>query len=95
MGEARRDGAVTVGITDHAQDLLGDNGFAELPEVGSELAAGGRSWCCRVGQSSVRYFMPRFPGVVVEINENLQDTPELVNSDPYHDGWFFPYQTFR
>lgn len=82
------DGTVTVGITDHAQDLLGDVVFVELPEVGSELAAGGEAGVVESVKAASDIYAP-VSGVVVEINENLQDTPELVNSDPYHDGWFF------
>ncbi|MBK8970627.1 MAG: glycine cleavage system protein GcvH [Hahellaceae bacterium] len=82
------DGTVTVGITDHAQDLLGDVVFVELPELGSEMSAGGEAGVVESVKAASDIYAP-VSGVVVEINESLQDTPELVNSDPYHDGWFF------
>lgn len=82
------DGTVTVGITDHAQDLLGDVVFVELPEVGAELGAGDEAGVVESVKAASDVYTP-VSGVVVEVNEALQEAPEVVNSDPYHDGWFF------
>lgn len=79
---------VTIGITDHAQELLGDVVFVELPEVGEELAAGEEAGVVESVKAASDIFSP-VGGQVVEINEALEDSPELVNSEPYDDGWFF------
>jgi len=79
---------VTVGITDHAQDLLGDVVFVELPEVGAELDAGDEAAVVESVKAASDVYAP-VSGEVVEVNEALEDSPELVNSDPYDDGWFF------
>jgi glycine cleavage system H protein len=78
----------TVGITDHAQDLLGDVVFVELPEVDSVIAAGEEAGVVESVKAASDIFSP-ISGTVIEINESLEDSPELVNSDPYDDGWFF------
>lgn len=79
---------VTVGISDHAQALLGDLVFVELPEVGTEFSAGDE--CCVVEsvKAASDVYAP-VSGKVVEINEELNDTPELINQMPYTDGWIF------
>ncbi|OZG71418.1 glycine cleavage system protein H [Hahella sp. CCB-MM4] len=82
------DGTVTIGVTDHAQDLLGDVVFVELPEVGSNLAAAEEAGVVESVKAASDIYAP-IAGEVVEINDALQETPELVNSDPYNDGWFF------
>jgi len=79
---------VTIGITDHAQDLLGDVVFVELPEVGAEIAAGDEAGVVESVKAASDFFSP-VGGEVIAINEELEDAPELVNSDPYNDGWFF------
>jgi len=79
---------VTIGVTDHAQDLLGDVVFVELPEVGSTIAAGEEAGVVESVKAASDIFSP-VGGVVTEINDALEDAPELVNSDPYDDGWFF------
>lgn len=79
---------VTVGITDHAQDLLGDVVFVELPEVGAEIGAGEEAGVVESVKAASDIFSP-LSGEVVAINEDLEDSPEFVNSDPYDDGWFF------
>ncbi len=79
---------VTVGITHHAQDLLGDVVFVELPEVGAEIAAGEEAGVVESVKAASDIFAP-VGGVVIEINEELEESPELVNSEPYDDGWFF------
>ncbi|MFV1871714.1 MAG: glycine cleavage system protein GcvH [Oleiphilus sp.] len=78
----------TVGITDHAQDLLGDVVFVELPELDSVIAAGEEAGVVESVKAASDIFSP-VSGTVIEINESLEDAPELVNSDPYDDGWFF------
>ncbi|MDX1452969.1 MAG: glycine cleavage system protein GcvH [Oleiphilaceae bacterium] len=79
---------VTVGITDHAQDLLGDVVFVELPEVDSEIAAGEEAGVVESVKAASDIFSP-VSGVIIAVNENLEDAPELVNNEPYEDGWFF------
>lgn len=82
------DGTVTVGITEHAQDMLGDVVFVELPEMDAEIAAGDEAGVVESVKAASDIYSP-VSGVVVAVNEALQETPELVNSDPFHDGWFF------
>jgi len=85
------DGTMTVGISDHAQALLGDLVFVELPEVGTELSAGDE--CCVVEsvKAASDVYMP-ISGEVIEINESLADEPEIINSAPYDNGWLFKVQ---
>jgi glycine cleavage system H protein len=85
------DGTVTVGITDHAQEALGDVVFVELPEVGSTLAAGDDAGVVESVKAASDIYAP-VGGEVIAINEQLEDEPETVNSDPYHDGWFYKLQ---
>lgn len=82
------DGVYTVGITEHAQDLLGDMVFVELPEVGDNVAAGDDCAVAESVKAASDIYAP-VGGEVVAINEDLEDSPELVNSDPYGDGWLF------
>jgi len=82
------DGTVTVGVTHHAQDLLGDVVFVELPDVGAQLAAGDDAGVVESVKAASDIYSP-LSGEVVAINEDLEDSPELVNSDPFGDGWFF------
>lgn len=82
------DNIVTVGISDHAQDLLGDVVFVELPEVGTALAAGDEAGVVESVKAASDVFAP-VSGVVVAVNESLEDAPELVNNAAYDDGWFF------
>ena len=82
------DGIVTIGITDHAQDLLGDVVFVELPDVGAEVSAGDDAGVVESVKAASDLYAP-LSGTVCEINEDLEDAPESVNSDPYGDGWFF------
>jgi len=79
---------VTIGVTDHAQDLLGDVVFVELPEMGATIAAGDEAGVVESVKAASDIFSP-VSGEVIAINEELEDAPELVNSDPYDDGWFF------
>lgn len=79
---------VVIGITDHAQDLLGDLVFVELPEVDAELTAGDECGVVESVKAASDIYSP-LSGKVVEVNETLADTPELVNSSPYQDGWIY------
>lgn len=78
----------TVGITDHAQDLLGDMVFIELPEVGDTVTAGKECAVVESVKAASDVYSP-LSGEVVAINESLADSPETVNSDPYTGGWLF------
>lgn len=82
------DGTVTVGISDHAQAALGDVVFVESPEVGSSLAAGDEAGVVESVKAASDIYSP-VGGEVVAVNEVLEDAPETINADPYHDGWFF------
>ena len=85
------DGTVTVGITDHAQDALGDVVFVELPEIGTALAASDEAGVVESVKAASDIYAP-VAGEVIAINDVLEDAPETVNSDPYNDGWFFKLQ---
>ena len=82
------DGTVTVGITDHAQEALGDVVFVETPDIGTVLAAGDEAGVVESVKAASDIYAP-VSGEVIEVNEILEDEPETVNGDPYHDGWFF------
>lgn len=82
------DGTVTVGISDHAQDALGDVVFVELPEAGAILGAGDDAAVVESVKAASDVYAP-LAGEVIEVNSALEDTPETVNTDPYQDGWFF------
>jgi len=84
------DGSVTVGISDHAQEALGDVVFVELPEVGAELAAGQEAGVVESVKAASDIYAP-IAGTVLAVNDVLTDSPELVNSDPYAS-WFFKLQ---
>ena len=85
------DGSVTVGISDHAQEALGDVVFVELPEVGSTLAAGDEAGVVESVKAASDIYAP-VGGEVTAVNAQLEDEPETVNADPYNDGWFFKLQ---
>ncbi len=85
------DGLITIGISDHAQALLGDLVFVELPEVGSELAAGDEACVVESVKAASDVYMP-VSGEIVEINEALADEPEIINTSPYDNGWLFKVQ---
>ncbi|MYF51848.1 MAG: glycine cleavage system protein GcvH [Gammaproteobacteria bacterium] len=82
------DGSVVVGISDYAQDALGDVVYVELPEVGQEVQAGEEIAVVESVKAASDIYAP-VGGVVEAINEALDDGPEIVNQDPYGDGWFF------
>ncbi|EAR53854.1 glycine cleavage system protein H [Photobacterium sp. SKA34] len=80
------DGTVTVGISDHAQGLLGDVVFVDLPEVGDTTDAGDAFSLVESVKAASDIYAP-ITGEVVAINEDLEDSPELVNEEPYEGGW--------
>jgi len=82
------DGSVTVGISDHAQEQLGDLVFVEMPEPGGALSAGEACAVVESVKAASDIYAP-LSGEVLEINERLGDEPELINDDPYGDGWLF------
>ena len=82
------DGTVTVGISDHAQDLLGDIVFVELPEVGKILSAEGEAAIVESVKAASDVYSP-LSGEIIAVNSLLEDNPEIVNESPYEDGWFF------
>ena len=82
------DGTVTVGITQHAQDLLGDLVFVEVPEVGADLRVGDEVATVESVKAASDIYAP-ITGEVSAINEALTKNPELINSDPYGEGWIF------
>ena len=81
------DGSVTVGITDHAQEALGDVVYVELPEVGKQLASGQEAGVVESVKAASDIYSP-VAGEVIEVNEALSSEPELLNSAPY-DAWIF------
>ncbi len=82
------DGVFTVGISEHAQDLLGDMVFVELPDVGDQVSAGDDIAVAESVKAASDVYAP-ISGEIVEVNESLEDSPEQVNGDPYGDGWMF------
>lgn len=85
------DGTMLVGITDHAQEALGDLVFVEVPELGSKLAAGDACAVVESVKAASDVYCP-IAAEVVEINESLADSPELLNGDPYGEGWLMRIQ---
>lgn len=85
------DGSVTIGITDHAQAALGDLVYVELPEVGQELVIGGEMAVVESVKAASDVYAPA-SGTVTEVNDELSDDPEKINSDPYGDGWIVRIQ---
>ena len=77
-----------IGVTDHAQESLGDVVFVELPEVGAELGQGDESGVVESVKAASDIYSP-ISGEVVEVNGLLEDAPETVNESPYEDGWFY------
>ena len=80
------DGTVTLGITDHAQELLGDLVFVEVPETGTGVEAGGEIAVVESVKAASDVYSP-VTGEVIEANEALADAPESVNDSPYENGW--------
>lgn len=82
------DGKVTIGISDHAQELLGDLVYVELPNVGDRLEAGNACAVVESVKAASDVYAP-VSGTVVEVNEALADKPETINEDAFGDGWMF------
>ena len=82
------DGTMTVGITDHAQELLGDLVFVELPEVGDSLEAGSECAVVESVKAASDVYSP-VSGEVTEVNVELADAPETINQDAFGNGWMF------
>ncbi|UCH40195.1 MAG: glycine cleavage system protein GcvH [Gammaproteobacteria bacterium] len=78
----------TIGVTDHAQELLGDLVYVELPEQGSAVAAGDSVGVIESVKAASDTFAP-VSGEVIEVNEELEGSPERINHDPYGDGWMY------
>lgn len=84
-------GELTVGITEHAQDLLGDLVFAELPEVGQRFSAKEECMLLESVKAASDIYMP-VSGEISAINTVLVDEPEVINQEPFSDGWLFKIQ---
>ena len=82
------DGTITVGITHHAQDLLGDIVYVELPEVGESVEVDAEIAVVESVKAASDVYAP-IAGEIIEINEALIDAPETINEYPYGEGWFF------
>ena len=82
------DGVATVGITDHAQNALGDIVFVEVPEVGAEFAKGDEAAVVESVKAASEVYAP-LTGIVTAVNDGLEGEPAKVNSSPMDDGWFF------
>ena len=80
------DGVATVGITDHAQDALGDLVYVEVPEVGAEFDAGDAAAVVESVKAASDVYAP-VGGEVIAVNEALADAPELITDEPYGEGW--------
>lgn len=82
------DGVVKIGISDHAQEQLGDVVFVELPEEGASFGQGDACAVIESVKAASDIYSP-VTGVIVAVNEAVTDAPEIVNNDPYGDGWLF------
>lgn len=82
------DNTVIVGISDHAQDELGEVVFVELPGIGDELISGDEAAVVESVKAASEVYSP-LSGEVIEVNDVLEENPELVNTSPYEEGWFF------
>lgn len=80
------DGTITIGITDHAQDALGDLVFIDLPELETEIKAGEEFGVIESVKAASDLYAP-ISGEVIDVNENVMTDPSLINKDPYGDGW--------
>ena len=86
--KVEEDGTVTVGISDHAQDALGDIVFIDLPEVDTQVIAKDEVAVVESVKAASDIYAP-ITGEIIAINETLVDAPDTVNTDPYGEGWFF------
>lgn len=82
------DGTITIGITDHAQEALGDIVYAELPDVGDTVSVDDEVAVVESVKAASDVYAP-LSGEVVAINEALEEDPEVINTDPYGDGWMY------
>ena len=82
------DNTVIVGISDHAQNELGEVVFIELPAIGDEFVSGDEAAVVESVKAASEVYTP-LSGEVIEVNEALEENPELVNTSPYENGWFF------
>ena len=82
------DGTATIGISEHAQESLGDVVYVELPQLGTNIAAGEEAGVVESVKAASDIYAP-ISGEVVAINALLEDEPEIINSSPYDSGWFF------
>ena len=82
------DNTVIVGISDHAQNELGEVVFVELPAIGDEFVSGDEAAVVESVKAASEVYTP-ISGEVIEVNEALEENPELVNTSPYEEGWFF------
>ena len=82
------DNTVVVGISDHAQNELGEVVFVELPAIGDELVSGDEAAVVESVKAASEVYTP-MSGEVIEVNDALEESPELVNTSPYEEGWFF------
>ena len=80
------DGTVTIGISEHAQEMLGDVVFVDLPDTGDEIEAGESFSLVESVKAASDIYAP-ISGEIVEINEELEDSPELINEESYEGGW--------
>ena len=82
------DGTITVGISDHAQELLGDIVFVELPDIGKNIEKKGDVAVVESVKAASDVYSP-ISGEVTEVNQVLSNNPEIINTSPYEEGWFF------
>lgn len=78
----------TIGVSDHAQELLGDLVFVELPEEGDSISAGDSAGVIESVKAASDTYAP-LSGEIIEVNSELEDSPERINDDPYGDGWMY------
>ncbi len=88
------DGSLTIGITDHAQGLLGDMVFVELPDIGDEFEAEQDCAVLESVKAASDIYCP-VEGEIVAINEELSDSPEQINVNAYNEGWLFRLKPFN
>lgn len=82
------EGLATIGITDHAQELLGDMVYVELPEVGNSIESGEETGVVESVKAASDIYAP-ISGEIKEVNEDLVDAPENINAEPYESGWLY------
>lgn len=84
-------GEIEIGISDHAQDALGELVFVELPDIGDDFAAGAETAVVESVKAASDIYCP-IAGTITATNDQLEESPELVNQQPYSDGWLFRLQ---